>query len=149
MGNATMNCKQADFNSIWPRRGEFHVLTYAEEGFAPLNQHTRDYEISKEELVTFADDVNLRNECGSLYPKAPVSALPRSLLRDRKDAEALCQRIEEFYRINTLRIGATKVLLDFRMPNVEQFVQRAIEMSLRSPDVAFIEELIVIDDLTN
>lgn len=138
--------KQTHFNSIWPRRCEFHVLTYAEEGFAPLNQHTRDAGVTKEELVAFADDVNRRSESGSLFPKAPVSAVPRSLLRERREAEALCLCIEEFYRINAVKVGATKVLLDFRTPNVEQFVLRAIELSLQSSEIGFIEELVVVDD---
>ena len=138
--------KIANFNSIWARRHAFHVLTYAEEGFAPLNQHTKDWDITKDTLVEFADEVNLRNQPGSLYPQAPVSAVPRSLLRDLNDAEALCLSLEDFYRINVARIRATKVLLDFRTPNVESFVLKAIERALRSPEVGFIDELIVIDD---
>lgn len=141
-----MNLKSAHYNSIWLRRHEFHVLTYAEEGFAPLNQHTRDAGIAKEDLVAFADEVNRRNQPGSLYPQAPVSAVPRPLLRNLNDAVALCLSIEQFYRINAIEIKAKKVLLDFRTPNVERFVQRAIEMARRSPDALFIDELIVLDD---
>ena len=56
--------------SIWPRRHEFHVVTYAEEGFAPLNIHAEGTGVEKEELVAFADEVNCRNETGSLFPRA-------------------------------------------------------------------------------
>jgi hypothetical protein len=138
--------KKAHIASVWPQRHEFHVLTYAEEGFAPLNEHTKSFCIEKENLVSFADEINARNESGSLHPLAPVSAVPRVLLRDQKDASALCLCIEEFYKINAVGIHARKVLLDFRTPNVERFVQLAVEMSLRSEEVNFIDELIVIDD---
>lgn len=141
-----MLLKIANFNSIWARRHVFHVLTYAEEGFAPLNLHTKDSGITKDTLVEFSDKVNRRNQTGSLYPQAPVSAVPRLLLRDLNDVEALGLSLEHFYRINATRIRATKVLLDFRTPNVESFVMKAIERALRSPDVGFIDELIVIDD---
>lgn len=141
-----MLLKIANFNSIWVRRHEFHVLTYAEEGFAPLNQHTKHSRGTKDTLVEFADEVNRLNQPGTLYPQAPVSAVPRLLLRDQNDVEALCLSLEDFYRINATRIRATKVLLDFRTPNVERFVLKAIERALRSPDVGFIDELIVIDD---
>lgn len=141
-----MILKQAHINSVWPHRHEFHVLTYAEEGFAPLNEHTKNFGITKEQLVAFAHEINARNAPGSLHPVASVSAVPRTLLRDHKNAEALCMCIEEFYKINAIRIHAKKILLDFRTPNVERFVQRAVEMSLRSEEVNFIDELIVIDD---
>lgn len=137
---------QAHINSVWPRRHEFHFLTYAEEGFAPLNEHTKTFGITKEQLVSFAGEVNTRNETGSLHPVASVSAVPRSLLRDQKDPEALCLCIEDFYKINAARIRAKKVLLDFRTPNVERFVQRAMEMSLRSEHIKFMDELLVIND---
>ena len=123
---------------IWKRRLEFHVLTYAEEGFAPLNQHTKDSGVTRDQLVAFADLVNALNEPGSLYPQAAVSALPRRLIRDQAD--------EQFYQMNTEIIRATKVLIDFRTPNIKPFVKVAIERSLRSSDAKFIEELVMLDD---
>ena len=96
--------------------------------------------------MSFADEVNACNETGSLHPVASVSAVPRPLIRDQKDPESLCFCIEEFYKINATRVHAKKVLLDFRTPNVERFVQRAIEMSLRSEHINFIDELLVISD---
>lgn len=133
-------------NIIWKRRHEFHVLTYAEEGFAPLNQHTKDSGVTRDQLVAFADLVNGLNEPGSLYPQAAVSALPRRLIRDQADAVELCNSIEQFYRMNAEIIRATKVLIDFRTPNIKPFVKVAIERSFRSSDAEFIEELVMLDD---
>lgn len=141
-----MTLVKARYNSVWQRRHEFHVLTYAEEGFAPLTEHTKDAGISKKTLIAFAETVNRMNQPGSLYPKASVSAVPRPLLRDQKDSLALCLSIGDFYQTNASHIRAKKVLLDFRTPDVEPFVQHAIEMSLRFADAALIDELIVVDD---
>ena len=132
--------------TIWQCSHEFHVLTYAEEGFAPLNQHTKDSGVTRDQLVAFADLVNGLNEPGSLYPQAAVSALPRRLIRDQTDAVELCNSIEKFYRINTEIIRATKVLIDFRTPNIKPFVRIAIERSFRFSDAEFIEELVMLDD---
>lgn len=139
-----MNLERSTQTSIWPRRNEFHCLTYAEEGFSPLNIWTRDAQVSKEELIAFADSVNRRDEPGSLYPRAPVSAVPRRLIRDQRDSEALCLAIENFFKANVATIRSAKVVLDFRTPKVALFVERAIDLSMRSPDISFIDELIVL-----
>lgn len=141
-----MNYRQARYNSVQSYRHEFHILTYAEEGFSPLNLNSKHLEITKDQLVTFSNEVNARNELGSLYPVAPISAVPRSLIREQQDAGALSASIKEFYKINMSTIGAKKVIIDFRTPNLDQFVLKAIKLSLESPDVAFINELIVIND---
>lgn len=141
-----MNVERSSQNEIWDRRNEFHCLTYAEEGFSPLNIWTRGIGISKEELVEFADLVNRRDEPGSLYPRAPVSAVPRRLIRDQRDPDFLRESIEQFLQANATSIRATKVILDFRTPKVAPFVERAIDMCLQSPGISLIEELIVIRD---
>ncbi|WVN41776.1 hypothetical protein AOB54_09960 [beta proteobacterium MWH-UniP1] len=141
-----MRFKKSNYKNLWLHRHEFHVLTYAEEGFAPLNEHTKDTGITKKELVAFAETVNRVNHPGSLYPKAKVSAVPRVLIREQQDAQALCLGLVDFYQINATVIRAKKILLDFRTPNVETFVESAIEKSLQASYAAFIEELILVDD---
>jgi hypothetical protein len=135
-----------NINDLQSRLDEFHVLTYAEEGFAPLNQHTNRKGVSKAELVSFAKLVNEMNQVGTLYPRVALSAVPRHIIRDAQGPSELSLSISEFYRINAGRIGAKRVLLDFRAPDVEQFVYVALEMSLESPAVSFIEEIVVLDD---
>ena len=144
-GVVDMNLERSTQTQIWPRRNEFHCLTYAEEGFSPLNIWTRDMGIAKEELIAFADSVNRWDEPGSLYPRAPVSAVPRRLIRDQRDSEALCLAIENFFKANAATIRSTKVVLDFRTPKVAPFVERAIEMSMRSLDITFLQELVVLE----
>jgi hypothetical protein len=140
-----MNVAKSTQISIWPRRNEFHCLTYAEEGFSPLNIWTRDTGLTKEELAAFTDSVNRRNEPGSLYPRAHISAVPRPLIRDQSDSDALCLSIRHFFRANAMSIRASKVILDFRTPKVAPFVERAIDLALRSPDIRLIDELVLIE----
>ena len=57
-GVVDMNLERSTQTSIWPRRNEFHCLTYAEDGFAPLDIWTKGMGIAKEELIAFANSVN-------------------------------------------------------------------------------------------
>ena len=49
-----MNIILIDQKAIWPNRDEYHVLTYAEEGFSPLNIHTRKNDLAEEFLKEYA-----------------------------------------------------------------------------------------------
>lgn len=140
-----MNVLHVTQSDIWPRRFEFHVLTYAEEGFAPLNIHARDSGFQKEKLIEFAAHVNERNETGSLFPALAISAVPRALVRELQDASALRLHIEDFFRANEQHIHSKKVLLDFRTPSVPKFVIEAIEHAAACAEAAFVEELVILD----
>ena len=141
-----MKVLRASQNAIWPRRGEFHVLTYAEEGFAPLNIHTRDSALARGQLLQFVALVNDRNEVGTLHPFVAISAVPRAVIRDLQDAHALRHRIEEFFQANAQDIRAKKLLIDFRTPSVPEFVTSAIHDAIGCADAAIVEEVVVIDD---
>lgn len=133
---------QAD---IWPHRGAYHVLTYAEEGFSPLNIHAESAGISKEELVIFAEQVNRRFEAGSLFPCALVSAVPRRLIRDMSESNALRQHIGKFLRVNAETMRATKIVFDFRTPRVPGFVISAIELACDEATLARLEEVLILE----
>lgn len=89
-----------------------HWLTYAEEGFAPLNIRTAG-RLSNKVLRDFADQVNQSDESGSLHPKAPVSAIPRRLVRSCDDAQEVVPFILDFFKANASHIKAGVVALDF------------------------------------
>jgi len=130
---------------IWPARCDYHVLTYAEEGFAPLNIHAASFGIEKHQLVAFADRVNQRFETGSLHPRAPISAVPRALIRDGQDANALTNYIAEFLRANVETIKASKLICDFRTPSVPSFVVAAIEAAMEGADASMLQEVVIIE----
>lgn len=130
---------------IWPDRCEFHVLTYAEEGFSPLDIHCRPMGVNKAQQVAFCDNVNQRFETGTLSPMAAISAVPRALIRDNHDAAALANHIADFLKANMHTIKATKIICDFRTPNVAAFVVDAIEAAMRSPDASIIDEVVIVE----
>ncbi|PNG56019.1 MULTISPECIES: GIY-YIG nuclease family protein [unclassified Variovorax] len=131
-------------DAIWPRRKDFHVLTYAEEGFAPLNIYAREHGFEGATLGDFADEVNRLNEPGSLHPHAPVSAVPRSVVRDTEDPIALRDQIVAFLRANETSIHAKKLLLDFGTPRVASFVVTAIEQALAAA-APLLDEVVIVE----
>ena len=131
-------------DAIWPRRKEFHVLTYAEGGLAPLSLYAREYGIDGTTLSDFADDVNRLGEPGSLHPRAPVSAVPRARVRAAEDPIALRDQIVAFLHANEATVHATRLLLDFRTPGVAPFVVTAIELALVSA-APLLDEVVVVE----
>jgi hypothetical protein len=132
-------------SEIWPSRGGYYVLTYAEEGFSPLTIHGESMGIHKEQQIAFCDSVNQRFETGSLFPSAAISALPRALIRDSQDSNALARHITYFLKVNMQTIKATKIICDFRAPNLADFVVVAIEAAMKSPDTYIIEEVVIVE----
>ena len=127
--------------------GEFHILTYAEEGFAPLNIHGEPCGLSKEILVSFANEVNRRQESGSLHPQAPISAVPRGFIRELTDSASLSAQIVDFLRANHQTIHAKRLLCDFRTPDVAPHVVSAIENAMRSPEAEGIDEVVIMSPI--
>ena len=136
------HAQQAD---IWSRRHEYHVLTYAETGFAPLTIHGRSMGASDDQLAEFAEQVNSRFETGSLYPRAPISVVPRALIRGMLDADSLRDHIIDFLRMNSHEIQARKIICDFRTPRVQRFVVDAIEAAIESVDGHGLEEVVILE----
>ena len=123
----------------------FHVLTFAETGFAMLNLYAKEFGIEDKAIENFSVKVNNKNESGSLYPRAPISAVPRRYIRDDGSTEALAQQIAEFLQANHSRIKAKKLLFDFRA-GVAPFVIKACRMALEGGLVAGVEEVVVINN---
>ena len=136
--------KKSDFE-IWPTRGDYHVLTYAEEGFSPLDIHGGPMGITKDQQVAFCDRLNERFETGTLFPQAAISAVPRTLIREGRDTNALAKHIADFLKTNVQTIKATKILCDFRTPSVATFVIAAIETAMKLPDASIIEEVVIVE----
>ena len=130
--------------SIWPRRREFHVVTYAEEGFAPLNIHAEGTGVEKDELTAFADAVNRRNEAGSLFPRAAISAIPRAMVRGGPSKKELCDHIAAFLEANRTSIRAQKIMFDFSAPQVAPFMVAAIESTLAEADCSNLNEVVIV-----
>ena len=122
---------------------QFHILTYAEGGFSPLDIHARRLGIDRELVKSFVSEVNDRSSVGSLHPQAPVSAVPRELVRDRQDIDALAASIGEFLHVNRKTIKARRLAFDFRTPSVPDFTVAALNAAMRAHGSGLEEVLIL------
>lgn len=104
-----------------------HILTFAEDGFSPLDIHARHFQIPRPAVCAFAESVNRNAEVGSLNPEAPISAVPRSCVRDTNDPDALIGYLTDFLDANASLLQARCLLLDFRTPNLQKHVREAID----------------------
>jgi hypothetical protein len=124
---------------------KYHVLTFAETGFAMLNIYGKQFGLDRDTIEEFSRQVNRKDESGSLYPKAPISAVPRRLIRDDNDSVALAGQIIDFLKANKQRIKASKLLFDFRA-GVAPFVITACKLALESEYVDGINEVVIINE---
>ncbi|MDR3620487.1 MAG: hypothetical protein P4L85_14140 [Paludisphaera borealis] len=93
-----------------------HVLVVAEAGFSMLDIYARgQHGVPVERIRDFADEVNRRNEAGSLFPAAPVSALPRKYLRGEADPSEVFRHVCEFLVANEETMHASRLLIDLRI----------------------------------
>ena len=92
-----------------------------------------------------SEQVNETDETGSLHPKAPISAVPRHLIRENDDSDKLAQYIREFLEVNQQRIQAKKLLIDFRA-GLAPFVTVACKNALNSASAESIEEVIIVTE---
>ena len=65
----------------WKR---WHILTVAETGFSMLNIYgCLQRGLDREDLRNFAEEINENDIFGTLYPRAPISVIPRRFFRDQ------------------------------------------------------------------
>jgi hypothetical protein len=124
--------------------GDFHVLTYAEDGFSPLTIHAKHFGLDLEQSRTFANAVNDLNNVGSLHPQAPISAVPRELVRNRQDASSLAISICQFFLHNRESIKSRRLVFDFRTPSVPVFVIEALNLAIESDVDNGLEEVLIL-----
>lgn len=123
----------------------YHVLTFAETGFAMLNMYAEQFDLDRDTIERFSQQVNRKDESGSLHPRAPISAVPRHFIRDDNNSKILAKQIIDFLKANKNHVKATKVLLDFRA-GVAPFVVDACKIALKSPYSIGIEEVVIINE---
>lgn len=132
----------ADFRKL---NGEFHILTYAEDGFSPLDLHGQQFGVDREQIKAFAKAVNDREDVGTLYPLAPISAVPRKLVRDNQDADTLAVSIKNFFDENRETIKAKLIAFDFRTPSVPAFAIEALKTVIQADAHSILEEVLIIE----
>jgi hypothetical protein len=137
---------------------DFHVLTYAEEGFSPLSGYASRAGFSKSEIVEHANKANTLDAFLSFYPRAAISVIPRRYARPQMDERRLLALsedplgedpsqqelqllFEEAFRLTVNEFALKKIVLDFRTPRIADQVLRAIERSLDSEIAHSLDEI--------
>ena len=123
----------------------YHVLTFAETGFAMLNVYSEEFGIDRNTIERFSQEVNQKDESGSLHPKAPISAVPRHFIRDNNNSARLAVQIKEFLKANENQIKANKLLIDLRA-GVAPFVLEACKIALKIPHAICINKVVIINE---
>lgn len=100
----------------------WHVLTVAESGFSMLDIYGRKrLGVDGEKLRAFEEKINSTGESGSLFPFAPLSAVPRKFFREESASRNpvffsdFQRHIQDFISANETIIRAEKVLIEFHV----------------------------------
>ena len=123
---------------------DLHVLTHAEEGFSPLEIHGQRLGVSRSILSQFSVTVNVTKETGTLYPTAPISAIPRDCVRDIEDVDLVAGHFLDFVKANTLQLRTPRLLLDFSTPRLQRHVHEAILQVFGAGTRSGIAEILII-----
>jgi len=134
-------------------RQGWHILTVAESGFSALS-HYVESEFGLDPVIgaELADRINQQDEPGSLYPKAPISAIPCRYFREQADSEDPAvmedfkRHISEFIEVNQTHIKATRVLVNFGVchdPVPLRYVEATEEVFRKNASNGIIEKTVI------
>ena len=101
---------------------DWHILTVAETGFSKLDIYGRLMNgLGIDVIRRFAEQVNTRDEAGSLHPVAPISAMSRRFFREQESDTSpdvlndFRRQIAEFIEANDTAIHAERILVDLHV----------------------------------
>jgi hypothetical protein len=107
----------------------YHVVTDAHVGFSVLHTFGRAFNVSTPDCKAFAASVNNRDEAGSMFPNACISAIPRKSTRDDSSAEknAAVSHLKDFLSANEESMKASKIIMDFQGFLSKDIMAKALE----------------------
>jgi hypothetical protein len=115
-----MKIYRQDQDNNFEQWRDWHVITVAQERGGALELYARSiHGIDPSEIKKFTGEVNEKNEPLTLYPKAPLSALPYRYFNFMEDydfpyvIDEFRKYIEQWAEINRTEIKARKILVDF------------------------------------
>lgn len=100
---------------------DWHKLLWAQLGFSHLDSFAKAHGVSKPDVDRFADDCNRRNRLATLYPAAPITAIPLSRLPDPEETDIqdrlalFLAELDQFLQLNQATLHATDVAVDLRL----------------------------------
>ena len=132
-----MNIEFNQSNDIFERQQGWHILTVAEAGFSMLTGYAEQFGIDGTIIRRFEEAINRDNQSGSLYPKAPISALPCKYFRElanSHDTVVLAEfkkEIIDFLSANSKTIKSRNIVIDFRVchdPVTQHFIDITLDL---------------------
>ena len=133
-----------EFRSL---KEKFYCLTYAEDGFSPLTQFIKKFNVSAESITSFADQVNQRDDIGTLYPLAPVSCMPRKCVRDSLGYRDIPRHLLIFITENHNSIKSKNLVIDLGVPRLHRNVWVALEDSEFKGYFDAFDQVVVIENI--
>jgi hypothetical protein len=108
-----------------------HFLVFAEVGFSMLDIYTRRFELPGADLQRFVDEVNRRDEVGTLMPAAPISAIPRRAIRDSSDPGLVARFVAEFFAgVQEHGLAAPTLCINFATPSLGKHAREGLRAAL-------------------
>jgi hypothetical protein len=119
-GRKKMKMYRIDPDCDFAKWRDWHVLTIAKASGSALEIYAWGvYGVDTETIKKFADRINEKYETDSLYPKAPVSALPFRYFHFVEEddffryyADDFRKHFQQFLEINRTKVKARKILVD-------------------------------------
>ena len=115
-----MKISRKEQDSDFEQWRDWHILTISKEGLSALDIYARGmHGVDTEIIHRFAEQINQDDEVGSLYPKAPVSAIPWRYFTFIEEfdfpnhMDDFRRHIKEFIEMNRTKIHARRILVDF------------------------------------
>jgi hypothetical protein len=148
-----MNITREGQDSTSKRWAGWHIITVAEAGFSMLDIYGRHQNGLDIEIIRqFADRVNEQDKVGSLYPKAPISAIPRRFFREQENSldptvlNDFKRLLTEFLGTNQRNICARRILVDFHVcpsPVPHRYVDATEEVFLHHEQDESIQDIVI------
>lgn len=109
-----------------------HVVVLAEMGFSKLDHYGRvQAGVSLEDLHRFADEVNRRDEPGTLHPRVRLSAIPRDSVRVSGDSDRTAECLTKIlHALVANGIAPETVIVDLASPGLAANTRVAILAAL-------------------
>jgi hypothetical protein len=133
-----MKISRKEGDSDFEQWRDWHVLTISKVGLSALDIYARGmHGVDTETINKFAAQIDRNDEVGSLYPKAPVSAIPWRYFGFIEEfdfpnhMDDFGRHIKEFIELNRTKINARRILVDFHRdsdPVPDVFLKAAEEV---------------------
>jgi hypothetical protein len=114
-------------SALFDFSGGRHLITYAEEGFAPLSIYLKKLGYEKLEIQRIADECNDEDSPKCLLPEFPITVIQRRFIRDPHNAFQFNQMLTKVLEKIDARSIEDTVIFDLRTNRTSSNIKRVID----------------------